>query len=192
MRKFICISGKAQNGKDTTAAFLTAKLQADGYKVLVAHQADLLKYICKTFFGWNGKKDEYGRTLLQRVGTDVIRKVNPDFWVNFMEEVTGFFNGEWDYIIIPDTRFPNEIERLRTHTSQAIHVRITRSNFQSPLTEEQQGHISETALDNYLPNCIIFNDGSLDELSRKVDYLAHLIEQGQLFPPNDSIEVYTI
>lgn len=43
--KIIAISGKAQHGKDTTAGFLKSALEADGYKVQVAHYADLLKYI---------------------------------------------------------------------------------------------------------------------------------------------------
>lgn len=56
--KVITISGKAQNGKDTTAGLLKAALEADGYKVLITHYADLLKYICKQFFGWDGQKDD--------------------------------------------------------------------------------------------------------------------------------------
>ena len=39
--KVITISGKAQNGKDTTAGLLKAALEADGYKVLITHYADL-------------------------------------------------------------------------------------------------------------------------------------------------------
>ncbi len=41
-----------------------------GYKVLIAHYADLVKYVAKTFFEWNGEKDEYGRSLLQHIGTE--------------------------------------------------------------------------------------------------------------------------
>lgn len=48
--KVICISGKAQHGKDTSANLLKMMLEADGYKVLIAHYGDLVKYICKTFF----------------------------------------------------------------------------------------------------------------------------------------------
>lgn len=54
--KVITISGKAQNGKDTTAGLLKAALEADGYKVLITHYADLLKYICKQFFGGTDRK----------------------------------------------------------------------------------------------------------------------------------------
>ena len=73
MKKIICISGKAQHGKDTTATILSAALEDRGNKVLTFHYADLLKYLCRQYFNWNGEKDEAGRTLLQHVGTDVVR-----------------------------------------------------------------------------------------------------------------------
>ncbi len=107
--KVILISGKAQHGKDTTAGFLMDALKADGYSVLVAHYGDLVKYVCKTFFNWNGEKDEAGRTLLQKVGTDVVRAQCQDYWVSFITDIMEFFPGEWDYVLIPDCRFPNEV-----------------------------------------------------------------------------------
>lgn len=177
MRKFICVSGKAQHGKDTTANLLKSELEAQGYSVLSIHQADLLKFICKNYFGWNGEKDEYGRSLLQKVGTDVIRKVKPDFWVDFINEVTSFFDGTWDYILIPDTRFPNEIEKLRTPTSKVYHVRVVRPNFNSPLTKEQQQHPSETSLDGIESDYVIKNDGDLATLGNKVSSVVSNIVQ---------------
>lgn len=92
--KIVCISGKAQNGKDTTANFLSEALTAKGYRVLIAHFGDLVKYVCKTFFGWDGKKDEKGRTLLQYVGTDKIRAVSPDYWANFIVSILDIFRDE--------------------------------------------------------------------------------------------------
>ena len=179
MRKFICISGKAQNGKDTVANLLKSELESQKYSVLIIHQADLLKFICKNYFGWNGEKDDYGRTLLQKVGTDVIRQKSPDFWVDFIERVTAFFDGSWDYILVPDTRFPNEIERLRTQTSEVIHVRITRPDFLSPLSPEQQKHPSETALDNTVADYNIINDDGLDSLQKKIKNLINKILEAE-------------
>ena len=60
--KVVCISGHARSGKDTVAKILHDQLVKDNTEVLITHYADLLKYICKTFFNWNGKKDEQGRT----------------------------------------------------------------------------------------------------------------------------------
>ena len=102
--KVITISGKAQNGKDTTAGLLKAALEADGYKVLITHYADLLKYICKQFFGWDGQKDDAGRHILQYVGTDIIRQKRPDYWVGFVTSILELFPNEWDYVLIPDSQ----------------------------------------------------------------------------------------
>ena len=71
--KVICISAKAQHGKDTVANFMKECLEAKEKRVLVTHYADLVKYGCKTFFNWDGQKDEKGRALLQYVGTDIVR-----------------------------------------------------------------------------------------------------------------------
>ena len=83
MTYFICVSGLARHGKDTSAEIIKKILEERGYSVLIAHYGDLLKFICKNFFGWNGEKDTDGRTLLQQVGTNCIRKQNPDYWVDF-------------------------------------------------------------------------------------------------------------
>lgn len=170
--KVICISGKAQHGKDTSAAFLKEMLESDGYKVLIAHYGDLVKYICKMFFDWNGEKDVYGRTLLQRVGTDVIRKQKPDYWVSFVADILTFFDGEWDYVLIPDSRFPNEVDYLKERGFDVIHMRVFRQHFVSPLTPEQQNHPSETALDHVLPDYYINNHGTLDDLRQTLSGLA--------------------
>ena len=55
--KVIAISGHARHGKDTVAQMLQKQLQKDGHTVFITHYADLLKYICKTFFGWYVRKD---------------------------------------------------------------------------------------------------------------------------------------
>lgn len=158
--KIICISGKAQHGKDTTANYLKEILESDGYAVLIAHYADLVKYICKTFFGWNGNKDNYGRTLLQYVGTDVIRKQEPDYWVKFIGDMLSFFDDEWDYVLIPDCRFPNEIEYLKALGHKVTHLRVIREGFDNGLSPEQQAHLSEIALDDTVPDYIINNPGN--------------------------------
>lgn len=124
--KVITISGKAQNGKDTTAGLLKAALEADGYKVLIAHYADLLKYICKQFFGWDGQKDDAGRHILQYVGTDIIRQKRPDYWVGFVASILELFPNEWDYVLIPDCRFPNEIDYLKEAGLDTVNLRVVR------------------------------------------------------------------
>lgn len=163
--KVILVSGKAQNGKDTVANFLHSELTSDGKRVLVTHYADLLKYICRNYFGWDGNKDEAGRQMLQYVGTDVIRKQNPTLWVDFVAMILKYFHENWDYVIIPDCRFPNEVTTMIENGFDTIHLRVVRDNFESSLTVEQQQHPSETALDDVEPDFYIRNDGSLKQLS---------------------------
>lgn len=166
--KVILISGKAQNGKDTTASILKQTLVDNGDRVLITHYADLLKYICTNYFGWDGKKDDKGRQMLQYVGTDVIRKQNPTLWVDFVAMILKYFKGNWDYVIIPDCRFPNEITRMIEAGFDTIHLRVHRPNFESPLTQEQQNHPSETSLDNFGADVYIENDSTLTDLKYKI------------------------
>lgn len=165
--KIICISGKAQHGKDTTARFMRTELEKS-CKVLVVHYADLLRYICEKFFDWDGFKNKEGRTLLQYVGTNVVRRTRPDFWVEFVASILLMFNNHWDYVLIPDCRFPNEIEYLRNAGFDVTHIRVVRDGFKSPLTEEQQAHLSETALDEYPIDVLLHNDGTLPQFRDSV------------------------
>lgn len=173
--KIVTISGKAQHGKDTTAQFLTNYLTAAGQRVLVVHYADYLKFICKQYFNWDGKKDDSGRTLLQRVGTDIIRASEPDFWVDSVARFLSHFENEWDFVLIPDCRFPNEIEYWKKHNINSTHIRVRRYNFESPLTMEQQNHISETALDNYPSDLVIANTQDLEYLESLCEIAASVL-----------------
>lgn len=165
--KIICISAKARHGKDASAEILKNIFEARGKRVLITHYADLLKYICRTFFNWNGKKDDYGRTLLQKIGTNVIGARQQDFWVNFIVSILKFFPNEWDVVLIPDCRFPVEIEVMKDNFDTSV-LRIERPNFDNGLSKEQKAHASETALDDYKFDTIIYNSSTLEELSDKL------------------------
>ena len=166
--RVIPISGKARHGKDTCAEMLNEYLTDHGYRVLITHYGDLVKYVCKNFFDWDGKKDDKGRALLQYVGTDVVRSKVTDYWCYFIVDMLNFFGSEWDFVLIPDTRFPNEIECLRNNGFFTTHLRVVRPDFDNGLTKKQNAHISETALDDIEPDYTIMNDGSLEDLLAKI------------------------
>ena len=187
--KIICISGKAGSGKDTSAWMLKSELEKRGQVVLITHFADLLKYICKSFFGWDGVKDAQGRSLLQYVGTDVIRAKIPDFWVSFIANLLKLFPDRWDYVLIPDCRFPNEFELFEELGFDVSLLRVNRSGEYSVLSERQKNHPSETALDGYYYTYIIENSGDLTALESKIaDLSMELIKGGdENAAINDSI-----
>lgn len=166
--KVVCISGKAQSGKDTTAAIMQKMFWGYGDRVLVTHYADVLKYICQKFFRWDGKKDDYGRSLLQIVGTDRLRAHDENYFVDFITNILKLFKNNWDVVIIPDTRFPNEIKYMKDEGFDVYHIRVMRNNFDNGLSEEQKAHPSETALDDFPADILLTNDGNYVDLTKSI------------------------
>ena len=160
----ILLSGKAESGKTTSALFIKEELINKGFaqnRILHTNYAGALKFICKSFFGWNGEKNESGRRLLQEIGTDVVRKKDPDFWVKFMLSILQMFERYWDYVIIDDVRFENEIEIMKNSFDSVVTIKVKRDNYENHLTEEQRQHPSETALDNYEFDYVVSNSGDI-------------------------------
>ncbi len=77
------------------------------------------------------------------------------------------FPDEWDYVIVDDCRFANELERWIGFNT--INLRVNRLNFQSPLTLEQQNHISETELDDYKFDYVINSESGLKNLEMEIE-----------------------
>ena len=113
MSKIITISGSAQHGKDTCATYMREYLMSKNKNVMIIHFADVLKFVAKQWYGWDGVKDEHGRTLLQYLGTDVFRKNRPDCWATIVKELILGMGNTVDFVIEPDCRFPNEIITMR-------------------------------------------------------------------------------
>ena len=145
--RILLISGKAEHGKTSAANILKNVLEENGKSALILNFASYLKYICEKYFNWNGKKDSYGRALLQSIGTDVVRASEPDFWVRSLWDLIRVFFKNTDYIIVDDVRFPNEILFFREMNIPHFSIRINRLDFTSSLTDSQKKHFSETALD---------------------------------------------
>lgn len=156
--KIITLSAKAEHGKDFTATLLKEKLESLGKKVLIIRYADYLKFIAHTYFlndeqrsnlksMWD--KNEITRTVWQKLGTEKVRTKNPNFWVQIVSMFIKVFENDYDYFLIPDTRFPNEVQYLKEQGFKTIALYIERLYFENKLTQEQRLHPSETALNNY-------------------------------------------
>lgn len=168
MKRIFLISGKAQNGKDLTGQLIKKNL---GDRAVILHFADYLKYICKSYLNWDGTKSDEGRTILQKVGTEMVREQMgyPTFWADRVIELINILSFKYDYFIIPDCRFINEIEKLQDEFGEMVStVRVTRPNFDNGLSQEQLNHSSETSLDNYHFDYYLLNDKDEAELEEKV------------------------
>ena len=98
------------------------------------------------------------RLLLQTIGTDIVRAINPDIWVNalmseykekFISGGIGNFHATrpnykslgYPNWIITDMRFPNEVKAIKK--KDGIIIRINRES------DNNSNHFSEIALDDY-------------------------------------------
>lgn len=166
--KVVTISGAARAGKDCIAKELKELFEEDGYRVKIVHYADVLKMICTNQYGWNGEKDENGRSLLQNVGAR-FRSVDQSVWVNIMLQILKGFTADTDIVLIPDTRYRNEIIMLRDcpFLEGPFTVKVERTGFDNGLTEEQKAHPSENDLNDYRFNLVVKNDGTLEDYLKK-------------------------
>ena len=182
MAKIILISGKGEHGKTTTANFIKQKLELFFDKrVVIVSFASYLKFVCEKYFGWNGKKDEEGRHKLQYVGTDVVRKKQPDFWVKTVGDFIRVFEDDFDFFIIDDCRFVDEVNYFTDiQPMDTLKIRVTRTNFESSLTPTQMQHPSETGLDNYSDfDLYIYSENGKDNLRKVI--MQELFENNVFF-----------
>lgn len=109
------------------------------------------------------------RELLQKLGTEAMRNgLHTNVWVNALFADYNNFEIGFDYVgfgplpnwIITDMRFPNELEAVKDRGG--ITIRVTRPG------NAKEDHISETALDDAKFNYEILNDGTLEDLVKKV------------------------
>lgn len=176
--KVVLISGKSASGKDQFAKYLYNYLDNKDYRVLIIHFADAVKFFAKEYFNWNGEKDEAGRTLLQKLGTDIVRKAYPTFWGEIVAKFISATEDSWDFVLIPDWRFINEGNIVKKFNKQTYTVRINRLNengtykLNPAFTKAQNEHISEIELDNYDFDYMVDNSGTLTDLTNNAAILA--------------------
>ena len=174
LKKIIMLSGKAESGKNYIANMIYLLLSEKGYKSQFIAFADYLKFICKQYLGWDGNKDEDGRTYLQYVGTGVCRQYDDKFFSSKVIEFIKLFGNRWDFIIITDLRFVSELLDVKSSFDDVITVRVNRPGHESKLTEEQKINQSETELDEYFFDKEIVNNASVvDEVKEFVEELVN-------------------
>ncbi len=163
------IAGKARVGKDTTGGYIIDYLKENGYSPIRMAYAKYLKMYAMDYFNWDGKEETKPRTLLQELGTEVIRiKMNkPNFLVNRTCDDIKILSNYFDSFVICDAREEKEITIPKEVFERVISIRVNRDI--NVLTESQNKHFTETALDNFDKyDYVINNNGSLEELKAKV------------------------
>jgi hypothetical protein len=112
------------------------------------------------------------RDLLQRLGTEAMREgLHTNVWVNalmadytpgpFYPDVPAEDHAKLPNWIITDTRFPNEAQAIKDKGGMVIKV-------DRPGVGPVNGHPSEDALKDYNFDYVIHNNGSINDLDKKV------------------------
>jgi hypothetical protein len=150
--RHIGLIGLAGSGKDTAADALVEL----GYwrNAFAAHLKDLAYG-----FGWDGKKDERGRALLQDLGM-AARKYNPKFWIEQISWPAKASRGSRWPQVYTDVRFQNEADHVREHGG--IIVRIVRPG------QSAENHESELNQSAVAADIEVVNDGSIEDLHNKI------------------------
>ena len=130
--------------------------------------------------GWERAK-EYPevRRFLQRLGTDAIRTLDPDFWVRGgmarAKEIREhsevyMWSGQsirtiGSPVVITDVRFKNEAAAIKA--AGGILVRVER-----PGSDDGDTHASEVELDTYPVDKLVYNGGTVEQLHNQADAVA--------------------
>lgn len=108
------------------------------------------------FYNIENKKLESHRDVLQFIGTEVLRKIDPEFHVNSLKEL---IEPDKNYIL-DDTRFLNELSMLNKLGADCIFTI-------RPYHEEYSNHKSETELDRKYFERLIVNNQTKEKLIEK-------------------------
>lgn len=115
--------------------------------------------------GWEkAKQCDDVRRFLQRLGTEGGRKcIYEDVWVDrtFQFDVIPFVNAGVS-VVIPDTRFSNEIEAVQNAGGELWRVE------RPGLADDGDKHVSEHEWRSVTPDRLILNDGTLADLNDRV------------------------
>lgn len=144
----IAISGKMGCGKDfITNNYIIPYVQnVLGLKVLQLSFADQLKIITmvKDNIGYNDlyvNKTELSRRLLQINGTENARNLNEDIWIQYLSNwIEVFKNRGINCFVIPDLRFLNEFEWVKSQKGLVIRIKAPQRN-KTRLEQEANGNI---------------------------------------------------
>jgi hypothetical protein len=185
--KTVCVmvAGKMGAGKTTFSDMLLAELNKSGWRSGKFALATPIKNIALSM-GWDGKKDEKGRKLLQVLGTEGGRAYNENCWVSLLIDkyIPNQPKYPFDVIIIDDWRFPNERTYIENNLLyDVVPIRIVGRE----ASDSNNNHASEISLPNgdytgYYTK-IIGNSGDIYTLQKSAiefaNYLKNTYDKGE-------------
>lgn len=175
----IGVAGCKRQGKDTIGDYMV-----EHYGYTKIGFADSLKVALQAIFKFSDEQlygdlkeitDDFWnltpRNAMQTIGTDLMRnQFMDDVWVRCVERTIteAWKTTPFKKFVISDIRFPNEIDMVKRLSGKII--RITRPD----LPDLAENHESESNIGSLVVDYDILNDGTIDELYKKVNCILHL------------------
>lgn len=167
--KIFIVAGKANAGKDTTCELIDNYVKLKEKKAVNLQFSSYIKMYAKTISNWSGDEDTKPRSLLQELGTSVIRnKIDNEFFIKRIIGDIEVYSYYCDVITISDARLPLELDSIKKAFKNVYKIKVERPSFENNLNSKERRHITETALDNYDDyDYVLVNDGTIEKLNEK-------------------------
>ena len=164
-QKIIAFSARKQGGKTTATNYLRRVFTKHSRSVETVNFADSLKYFvvrefcptqdCGDSFSFDIEHNKNmmlscGKTvreILQIVGTDWFRSLDPEYWIKKWKAAV--LHSRAEIILCGDVRFPNEVQAVQSLGGKVVRL------IRSPFPDDR--HASETALDVVQKTGKVFN-----------------------------------
>lgn len=119
------------------------------------------------------------RTLLQKIGTDILRKyLGDDIFaraiINQVDKELLVATGP-TLVFITDLRFPNELEVVQTYCDKACYRCTTVFIERNHRAIDNHNHSSESYYDQLRKDIIIHNNGTMDDLEKTIKSILPLL-----------------
>lgn len=172
-KTIVLINGVARSGKDTFAEMLVPHLCKESETGFILPNAFGVKSVASNVYGWNGEKDERGRSLLIDV-TNTGYKYDPMFWEKYahkhLKTLEARLNQEFDYVIVPDFRYPITQRYYIALGYRVVTIYIVRPDFDNELGVNKYD-VSEMPMDIEF-DYVVKNDSNLDALEEYAKRIA--------------------
>lgn len=159
-KKLICYIGVMGSGK----SYRTKKMCRENPDFVEINVADTLRNVVWKTIGWTPQTEERyelfkesvfissslpsvkftGRDILQRLGTDGIRSIDPNFWINaWKNAVYDNIYFKEKSVVCSDVRFVNEVFAALELENKNIHTEFVFCDYHSNRYDKNSKHESE-------------------------------------------------
>jgi dephospho-CoA kinase len=174
----IGICGKKETGKSTVTNYL---VQAYGFTEFIFAKAlkdMLIRNGLATYEDTYVTKTQHSRWLMQTIGELFRKEVNSNYWVNQVDfqmskHASDCIEADKKIkMVVSDIRYPNEAELIKER--QGYLIKIVRD------TGYEDNHPSEANVDLIDCEYIIHNNGSINDLYKRIDRVLQYIDKGYI------------